>query len=622
MTWRRGLLVVCVLFFIQWYTSTPVEAANVLDFSNTISTSAPGQYANHTFRFTILTDIAPGGTLTFTWPSDFTILAPTSTWSERNVELLANTVSRSATNTPSATDDGITITDGAGGSITYTLNSTAGLSNGDQLEFRVGNQTSGSLGERAVVVGTSSTTTLPADIVPIENSTTLGVHEINLTATGVNEPLSSDFVIFLTEQVGVGPVDTTEDVPPFRFNGQPSSTISGTTLQVELSLETDEFAQCRYSETASTTYAAMTDSFNSAGLVIHTALVSVVLDSVATYYVRCSDDEGNENTDDFIIQFTVPPAPVGTPNPDAEPGGDGSGDNTSGSGGGSSSSSGSGSNGSGGGNQSSGGGGSGSGGGSGAGSESGESGGFDSGPFESGDGQVIISGSAWPDANIVVLVDGQIAEDAEADNDGEFSILIDEIARGAYTFGVYAEDDNGVASDIFNTTFTVSGSRAVALSNIAIVGTIEVTPDPVDPGVTATVRGYTLPNAPVTIEFRPQDGQSSTLLATSDGNGFYSTSLTTNGLSQGTYEIRFQVEDSEGELREFSDWTFFGVGQEAEIPINADLNRDGRVNLTDFSILLFWWDTSGGDSDPPADINQDGRVSLTDFSILLFNWTG
>jgi hypothetical protein len=37
---------------------------------------------------------------------------------------------------------------------------------------------------------------------------------------------------------------------------------------------------------------------------------------------------------------------------------------------------------------------------------------------------------------------------------------------------------------------------------------------------------------------------------------------------------------------------------------------------------LFWWGSDGGDSNPPADINRDGKVNLTDFSILLFNWTG
>jgi len=42
----------------------------------------------------------------------------------------------------------------------------------------------------------------------------------------------------------------------------------------------------------------------------------------------------------------------------------------------------------------------------------------------------------------------------------------------------------------------------------------------------------------------------------------------------------------------------------------SDLNRDGFVNLIDFSIMIFWWQTNGGDSDPPADINGNGSVSL------------
>jgi hypothetical protein len=65
---------------------------------------------------------------------------------------------------------------------------------------------------------------------------------------------------------------------------------------------------------------------------------------------------------------------------------------------------------------------------------------------------------------------------------------------------------------------------------------------------------------------------------------------------------------------------FVGVDGQATQP--SDLNRDGSVNLIDFSILIFWWQTTGGDSNPPADINQNGNVGLEDFSILLFNWTG
>lgn len=49
----------------------------------------------------------------------------------------------------------------------------------------------------------------------------------------------------------------------------------------------------------------------------------------------------------------------------------------------------------------------------------------------------------------------------------------------------------------------------------------------------------------------------------------------------------------------------------------SDLNCDGHVNLTDFSILLYWWDSAG----PTGDTNGDGTVGLIDFSIMLFDWT-
>jgi hypothetical protein len=63
----------------------------------------------------------------------------------------------------------------------------------------------------------------------------------------------------------------------------------------------------------------------------------------------------------------------------------------------------------------------------------------------------------------------------------------------------------------------------------------------------------------------------------------------------------------------------FYVGvRDVQTPGSADLNADGKLNLTDFSILLFHWGTDHA----IADLNSDGRVNLTDFSILLFNWTG
>lgn len=51
----------------------------------------------------------------------------------------------------------------------------------------------------------------------------------------------------------------------------------------------------------------------------------------------------------------------------------------------------------------------------------------------------------------------------------------------------------------------------------------------------------------------------------------------------------------------------------------GDLNCDSRVDLVDFSILLYNW---GVPKNPIADLNNDGQVDLVDFSILLYWWTG
>jgi hypothetical protein len=355
----------------------------------------------------------------------------------------------------------------------------------------------------------------------------------------------------------------------------------------------------------------------------------VVPDTEAIFYVRCIDDEDNFNIDDFLIQFTVNDVPTGSSTVEGATEGDGTGSGSQGTG-----------DGGGGGGEtgesdgvapttggSSGSGGSGGGGGGGSGGSSGSSGGggFEStdGPFQSGDARIIVSGYAYPNAEVTILADGQRVDVVDANADGRYSITIDEIARGAYTFGVYATDENGVKSSTFSTSFTVTGARTSALSNINVVPSVSVSPDPVDPGQTLTVSGYALPDANITIE----NGRSGTVAntpieTTSDADGAWSTTIDTSGFSQDTYQVRARAEQTDGRSTVFSNYTFYGVGQDAEQPINADLNRDGDVNLIDFSILLFWWQSDGGDSDPSADINQDGNVSLTDFSILLFNWTG
>ena len=72
------------------------------------------------------------------------------------------------------------------------------------------------------------------------------------------------------------------------------------------------------------------------------------------------------------------------------------------------------------------------------------------------------------------------------------------------------------------------------------------------------------------------------------------------------------------------DFSFKEVSPEEVLPSEEciptpDLNQDRRVNLMDFSIMLYRW----GSDNCEADLNKDGVVNFFDFSILLAaTWTG
>lgn len=633
-TYTRRILILTALFILgaALFAAFPFQsrALNILSYKDTISDSKPGEYANHTLAFTLKTDVAPGGYIEVEPPVGFEITA-SSTFAERNVELYVDGVARAAGPVLSATVDEVEITPGSPGHIRYNLNPTLGIPTDSEIELRIGNHTSDALEYSVSYSTTTGTTTVEADTEPIRNSTSTGTYRFAVTVGGGDEPAYAQFNIAVVEGVLAGPVDTTEEVPPLRFNGAPTGEVSGTVVTVELSLETNEFAECRMSQTPGVEFHDMNDVFTNTNLIVHTEEKAVATNTVNTYYVRCMDDEGNFNTDDYEITFLALPAPTGTPNGegDNEGSGEGTGNEGTGSGsdgnGGGSTTGGSGSGGS-----SSGGGGSGggSGGTSGEDDDDNSGGGFedDDAPYRSGDAEVVIRGYAFPGSTVYFLVDGNAADSTRAGSDGSYSITLEEIARGVYTFGVYAAGSDKVKSSTFSTSFTVTGGRTSNLSNINVMPSIKATPDPVNPGQTLSLSGFSIPNAEVTVENQNDKSTASkkTYTTTSGSNGAWSLTVDTAGFSSGTYKARAKSKQLAGLGLEtnFSGYTFYGVGQSADVPLSADLNTDGKINLTDFSILLFWWGGNGGDSNPPADINRDGSVSLTDFSIMLFNWTG
>jgi hypothetical protein len=613
------------MFFVA---SNIATALNIVEYKDLLTDSGPSEPSNHTISFTLNTDLSPGGMIQIIPPQGFTVLG-SSTFAERNVELLVDGVVRTAEAVAAPGVDMVQITPGSPGLIEYTLAPDYTISSGSELQLRIGNHASTALLPAQTYSSTTGTTTTPGDQEPILNSSTLGKHDVQVKVYDGGLVASANPVIFLVNKVTMPNIDTTEEIPPYRFNPTPTSTVGGTTLNVEITLETDEFAFCRYATVPDVDFGSMTDLFSNTGLIFHSTVVPVTPGSVASFYVRCIDDEGNFNIDDFLIQFSVNDSPTGESNTDGDVDGDGTGTGNdgsgSGSGGGGTTGASDGEQPTEGGTSGGGGSGGGGGGGSGGGSGSGSGGGFEStnAPYRSGDGQVIISGYAFPNSTVSFLIDGEAFDTARSNSLGAYSVTLSEIARGVYTFGVYAAGGDGVKSSTYSTSFTVTGARTTALSNINVSPSITTKPNPVNPGEKLVLSGYALPNSTVSIQNSKNNTTSNqNLTTTSDASGKWSYEIDTSGFSKGTYQVRAKSEQEGGRSTNFSNYTFYGVGQGADVPKSADLNKDTKVNLTDFSILLFWWNTAGGNSNPSADINQDGKVSLTDFSILLFNWTG
>jgi len=606
--WVRTVVVLLLVISFLCFFFLRTDARYINSYRDTISTSAPDVFANHTIEFEVTTTIPAGGYVRIRLgDGDFSI--PLETFDQDQVQFsvappsLAYT-ERPATSTADALYDGVAITYGSTAQIDITLNGTEGLAVGDRVRILLGSHTS------------NSTTTDTG----IRNPVATGTQPVYIEAgNGSTALASARGLIAIIENIGMG-ADTTEDVPPVRFEGAPSGSLSGLVTTAEISFETDEFATCRYSSESGVDYLSMTDQFTNTGSVFHSYIWSNLLpETTYTIYVRCVDDELNYNTDDYEITFTIEPFPEGEPGggDDSSTGGtgEGSGSGTTGAGDGSSDGDTDASE-----SQS---GGSRGGGGGGGGLTS------DDSPYESGDAKVVVSGYAFPGSRATLLVDGDaVEENITVGASGSFTTTIDAIARGVYTFGVYATDRNGTKSSTFSTTFSVAGARTSTLSNIHLMPTIVASPNPVSPGATVTFSGYAIPNSTVTLE-NQQDktsGRAQNYTASSDASGKWTFAQPTTGFAQGTWKIRAKSEQANGGIStNYSQYTFYSVGGSTPVPAsgsNSDLNRDSKVNLIDFSILLFHWNTAGGSSNPPADINRDGKVSLTDFSIMIFNWTG
>lgn len=556
-----------------------VEAATLTFVRDTITSSAPATTTNHTIEFTLTNAIPASGQIVISFLENGSIVP--AVFDEGSIDLSSATstlgpyTDRDIGVAQTAAIDGVSVVTGLNGVITFDLNTTTGFPAGTLLRVELGTQ--------ATYGGAGTSEMINANITGSRKV----LIEVNDASGGVIDYAHA--IYFLIIPVTAGPLSNIDDTPPILSSGLPTGVLPFNTASVLMTLASDQLAHCRYSATSGIAYASSTFDFDQVfDFFQSTVITGLVNGDAYNFYVRCTDPQDNVNTADYLINFEIgvdptatgtgPPLPPAPPTPPPSSGSSGG---------------------------------------------PGPKVGAGPGAFLE-TSSVIIKGKAYPGSNLTILKDGVKEDSTNASSDGSFSFTVSGLERGTYTFSIYAVDSENKKSATYSSTVYLISGTDTLVSPVFIPPTINVENDTIDPGSDIDLFGFGVPNSEVGVIINKQGNVLDTDIyaATSSvgSNGEWSLTYNTADFAQDTFLVKAYTRSDGFDASDFSPVLYIGVGGEPapDFSLRADLNKDGYVNLVDFSILLFNW----GTSDDVADINLDGTVDLTDFSIMIFFWTG
>ena len=234
--------------------------------------------------------------------------------------------------------------------------------------------------------------------------------------------------------------------------------------------------------------------------------------------------------------------------------------------------------------------------------------------------KVVLEGKAYPGSDVHILKDGKEIIVTKADSEANFKKEITDITAGVYTFSLWAEDKDEIKSITYSLTFRVTADAITTVSGIFLPPTIGIDKALLQKGEILNIFGQTVPEVEVDVHIlSPQEIIKE---ITSDEIGTWLLAFNTEPLEKGSHTTKARFLLNAKEISGFGHVLTFYIGEITvpfeEVCSRADFNKDGRVNLVDFSIFLCWW----GKASYQCDLNNNGIVDLPDFSIFLCCWTG
>lgn len=242
-------------------------------------------------------------------------------------------------------------------------------------------------------------------------------------------------------------------------------------------------------------------------------------------------------------------------------------------------------------------------------------------------GSSAFHGVTIPNALVRILQDGVLVDEVRANSAGVFSIMVGSLGDGLHGFNFIAITDLG-NSVSFSLPIMRNGNETTETTGIVLSPVIRASVTSITKGGDVQVFGYAQPSVPVQIEVH-----SSAVIVQSletDMNGYFSFTFSTDGLEEGEHSVIARAFISGGWSAFSPAWQFTVGGETVYPPIEetvcrADVNRDGRVNLVDLSVLEVWFEKPLNEEMRTVEkncFNGDGKISPADLSILAYYWTG
>ena len=232
---------------------------------------------------------------------------------------------------------------------------------------------------------------------------------------------------------------------------------------------------------------------------------------------------------------------------------------------------------------------------------------------------VTFRGVGAPYGQVKVYRDEVLITSVPTDGEAAFNITLNNQPTGSHIYVLRVFDQDGHELTPLTFALNLGTGSTTLVTNIFLGPSIAIDHTSVKLGQEVKISGSTVPTGTVVLTVNSPTLSYSIL---SDQVGRWSKIINSNDVGVGTHTVKARAYQGTQMISEYSEVITFSVNPvgQCDGKKTADLNCDGDVGLTDFSILMYFW-AQTNPSNGRADINQDQRVDVVDFSIMLYQWT-